>query len=208
MRRVLALLVLALALVMTGPVAAAGAQKSGGDGVEELWRQYPLNPSSTDTAPGAATTPGTTTAPAPVTGSADSASAEPAPAPRAQTTASGDPDTRTILLGTAVVALAAAGAAVLLIRRRRDRVPTFATVAAAPPESTIPTYVQGVTDRNGIGDFEGLVSGRTVAPPPVSEPLYLVRDPRREQPVWVRRSEVRTLRTVEAAAAGPDIRER
>lgn len=208
MRRLLALLGLAAAFGITVPTAVATAQQSD-PGLGKLWRQYPLDPSSTD--PRTTSTPQRT-----VTGSADSSSAAPAPtrrsaarapAPRAEAGSSG-PDTQTILLGTGLVALAAAGAGVLLVRRRRMPAPAFATPAADVPESTVPTYVRGVTDRNGIGSFEGFISDSAVAPPPVTEPLYLVRDARRERPLWVRRSEVATLRRIDGAPPTAEVSSR
>lgn len=64
-------------------------------------------------------------------------------------------------------------------------------------------YAEGATDRDGIGAFRGFVHAMGSATGPGVDRMLLVRDPAREEPIWVRRSEVVTLSTGEPGAAVP-----
>jgi DNA invertase Pin-like site-specific DNA recombinase len=129
--------------------------------------------------------------------------ARPRPRPRPQTTpapvsapnaaaranSSTDP-TWAIVLAALAAALAAAALAVALTRTRR-RPDTGAPVLATIDREL---YLEGQTDRAGIGAFRGFAIATSVAPESANDEhgtRYLVDDPRKPAPVWIHDDEIR-----------------
>jgi DNA invertase Pin-like site-specific DNA recombinase len=88
----------------------------------------------------------------------------------------------------ALAALLAAGALAAAFRRRRSE----ATLAVAAIDRDV--YLEGSSERPGVGAFRGFAVATAVPPGPDPDPdrmRYLVDDPRKRAPVWVHGDEVR-----------------
>jgi peptidoglycan hydrolase-like protein with peptidoglycan-binding domain/DNA invertase Pin-like site-specific DNA recombinase len=119
------------------------------------------------------------------------------PAPPAQTTgpnaaARGDAaDTTLPIVLAGLAAALAAAALVVAVARTRGRPDTGAPVLAAIDREL---YLEGESDRAGVGSFRGFALATAVAPGDAEDAgheRYLVDDPRKPAPVWVQGDEIR-----------------
>lgn len=172
---VLAWVALALTVPVAGPVAAA--QVAQREGVDELWKQYPLDDAGE---PAKSDADGRSTA--------TRAAAEPE-APGGE---EGSFPVLYLVLGLGVAGL------LLAARASRGRVRRVVPSDPAGPSSP---FVEGRADRDGIGAFSGYVHARADGLPSRPEPMLLVRDPRRGASIWVFESELATDETRRHAEA-------
>src|SRR5204862_5626728 len=98
-------------------------------------------------------------------------------------------NTLPIVLGALAALLAAAALVVVLTRTRRR------SGGAAPALATIDRdlYLEGASDRPGIGSFRGFALATAVPPGAADDPRrarYLVDDPRKPAPIWVEAAEI------------------
>ena len=149
-------------------------------------QRRPAPSQRTPRTPQSASPPTTATTPRP-------ASAAPAPQQSgrptgAGTSASGRGDQTVPVLVAALAALMAAGALAVALSRRR---PDGGAPALAAIERDL--YLEGESDRAGVGAFGGFALATSVPPddPAPDRVRYLVDDPRKPAPVWVQGDEVR-----------------
>src|SRR4051794_5943882 len=144
-------------------------------------------------------TPATT--PPPRTTPAQPPQTAPAPSARSGSPSAGD-TTPTLLLASLAALLAAAALALALTRGRR-RAGDGAPVLAAIDRDL---YLEGTSDRPGVGAFRGFALATAVPPGAGDDPRrarYLVDDPRKSVPIWVEGSEVQ--RSPSQLAAGEPV---
>ena len=119
------------------------------------------------------------------------------PAPPAQTTgpaaaARGDgADTTVPIVIAGLAAALAAAALAVAVSRTRGRPDTGAPVLAAIDRDL---YLEGETERAGIGSFRGFALATAVAGDDAEDQgqaRYLVDDPRKPAPIWVQGDEIR-----------------
>lgn len=204
-----------MATFLLGPASPAPAavepllaQSRSYPGVDELWRQYPLDkgqtqqggqagrPSATpreDALPAARPQPGTQP---PVTAPEPSRATAPTPAPTDQRDAPAGSSSAWPWIGLGLALLLTAGIATTAIRVRRGNRRRSREFA----EGRGNLYAEGFTDRDGIGAFHGFVSAVAGGSGPKADRMLCLDDPAGEEPLWVRRSEVSTLRSVETGA--------
>lgn len=180
-------------LAQSEPVAA----------VDELWDEYPLDPKGAD--PGAAgsppgrtgTEPGTDTGGGkpPATGVDPGPGATPVPSPA-------ETDGGSAAVVPVLISLSALAVAMMLgtaiARRRGSTLPEDDAHAPAPARAEVTearhrVYVEGSTAREGIGEFAGYVNATMVGDEPTNDFLCL-GDPASDGALWVRRSEITSMR--------------
>jgi DNA invertase Pin-like site-specific DNA recombinase/peptidoglycan hydrolase-like protein with peptidoglycan-binding domain len=147
------------------------------------------------TAPPATTTPTATTpqqaTPPPATSSQPQTTpSQRQTSPTRSATANGDDGTLPIVLAALAALLAAVALAVALTRGRRR--PDGAAPALAAIDRDL--YLEGTSERPGIGSFRGFALATAMPPDAADDPRrarYLVDDPRKPAPIWVHGAEIR-----------------
>lgn len=192
-----------MAPAAVAPSSAVGlplAQSDPVTGVDDLWKEYPLDPDGAD--PGAAGPTPSDTPDAAAAGRGPGAIDDPAddqsPAATSPPTAGGGSvPVVPILVGLAAVAVVSI-LAVAVGRGRRPEPLAMANASSAAPRPDIVevrhrVYVEGSTSRDGIGHFAGFVHATVVDDEPTSDSLC-IGEPGSEAALWVRRSEITTMR--------------
>lgn len=221
----LALLV-ACAVLLMGASSSQGAglqlaQAPADSGVEELWEEFPLEegrpvPDADDRSPSDAdgtVTPQAGQGAAPQNTPASAPQATPDPAPAAQPPGEDRSSSSAIWIAPLVVVLIAVGVITFLRVRRGRRRQRENAYPVWGQRSNV--YAEGSTGRDGIGSFRGFVYAMNSGSDPEADRMLCIHDPSRDEPIWVRRSEVavlssgETARPVEVVAdATPQPRER
>jgi hypothetical protein len=194
-----------LAAVVPAPAAAVTAivvpaQSDSYPGVEELWEEYPLDEERGRERGDGESDPSRDTTPAPAPG--ETGPAEPADDRDDRDVVAADQDHQPATLTVAAAGggtLLALLAVALLTRRRSRRRRGQEVPYALSMRAVRNVYAEGFTARDGIGAFAGFVHAVAVGPDPKGDEMLCLDDPHGESALWVRRSEVTALRTVEAA---------
>jgi hypothetical protein len=188
------LLAVLCGLLLTAPVQAQTdgpltAASKPGEGVGELWKEYPLRDATRT--PGAGTAgPGGRSTPAP----APAGRSRPGGVFQGGRKAKQDGGTSELPIVALVVIVALAVGLALRVRRR-----AIARRGSAEAEGQLrldrPDYVEGTSDRNDIGAFAGYVEyEQREGTVPDAERMVLVHDSSRNAPVWVTRAEISARR--------------
>lgn len=190
----------------TGSAAAQQLARTSSDtGVGELWKQYPLEDGGAlSGSRGSKPKPGK---PGKAGGSpsksAPTASASPRPQPTAQAPRkpaadkSGGSWLGPLSIAALVVVLLIVDVLVFLcVRRARERRRESAYPVWGHSSNV---YAEGSTERDGIGPFRGFVYAAAPGAGPDGDRMLCVHDPLRDEPIWVRRSEVSSLRSDETS---------
>lgn len=219
-----------LGLLSASPATALGAPlaQAAAPGVGELWEEFPLEegrslpeedgtasdadgsvrPQGEQDAQRATPTPasGQPSAATPTPAAGQPAPATPTPrsrpAPEASDTGSGSQGG--VVIAVLVLALAAAAGLLGFARMRRAHRERERESAYPVWGHSSNVYAEGATDRDGIGAFRGFVYAMGSDAGPDADRMICVNDPSRDEPIWVRRSEVDLLssgRTAEPAEA-------
>ncbi len=195
------LLAVLCGLLLTAPVQAQTngpltAASKPGQGVGELWKEYPLRDATRT--PGAGTAgPGGRSTPAPAPAGRSRPGGVPEGGRKAKQEAKQDGGTSELPIVALVVIVALAVGLALRVRRRRRR--AIARRGSAEAEGQLrpdrPDYVEGATDRNDIGAFAGYVEyEQREGTVPDADRMVLVHDSSRNAPVWVTRAEISARR--------------
>lgn len=197
MTRLLANLLLGACLLVVGvaalgvapPSRAAGpqlAQERSVAGVEDLWNEYPLEEDRADPQ-----------SPAPSAGERSNDEAQPARDPAPDVSDERDPTVRTFIALGIVAILAVVLARAVGSSWSAPAPPEPAAAGSSGTETHRNVYVEGSTERDSIGDFRGFVHDTTAGDEPSADSLY-ISDPARAGLLWIRRSEVTTIRVPDA----------
>jgi len=204
--RLIATLVIVSVLLVAGATSAHGAgsllaQAPAGPGVGELWEEFPLEDGRSGTDADRRVKPDAELREAPATGSEDPAASVPPPpqqTPAAQATGTGADDdngsSSAIWIVLLIVALVVVDIYIFLrVRRARRRRRQASSYPVWGHSSNV--YAEGSTDRDEIGDFRGFVYAMGSGTDSEPDRMLCVHDPSRDEPIWVRRSEVDSLST-------------
>lgn len=208
------LLGVGLAVLGVAPAAMtahpAQAQSQSVAGVDDLWKEYPLDagraepgetrPPPTDTIPPGDADPEDQRGAGAQGGAAQPPAAEATPQPA--TAPSTDADDRREPSGRALIAVFIVVLLAVALVRAIGSSWSASSLPTPPPdddavEARHRVYVEGSTRRDDIGDFRGYVHATVAGDEPTADSLC-IGDPDAEGALWVRRSEITTMRAPHA----------